>query len=112
MLRQLALALLVGCAWSVAIAAEPRSGIDLAAIDPSIPPRQDFWEFANGKWLATAQIPADRSAWDTFLEVREKTQGQLRGAIEAIDPNDQHHPERKKLADLYASFMDEAGVER
>src|SRR6185437_12540910 len=112
MLRQLALALLVGCAWSVAIAAEPRSGIDLAAIDPSIPPQQDFWKFANGKWLATAQIPADRSAWDTFSEVREKTQGQLRGAIEAIDPNDQDHPERKKLADLYASFMDEAGVEQ
>ncbi len=54
----------------------------------------------------------DRAAWDTFSEVREKTQGQLRSAIELIDPNDKDHPERRKLADLYASFMDEADVEK
>src|SRR5690242_849577 len=101
MRRQLLLSMMIGCAWSFAMAAEPHSGIDVAAIDRSIPPQQDFWQFANGKWLATSQIPADRSAWDTFSEVREKTQVQLRSAIEAIDPNDKDHPERRKLADLY-----------
>ncbi len=113
MLRQLALALTIASAWPAsAIAAEARSGIDLSAIDRSVPPQQDFWQFANGKWLATTQIPSDRPAWDTFSEVRETTQGQLRSAIESIDPNDKAHPEWRKLADLYASFMDEAGVEQ
>jgi predicted metalloendopeptidase len=95
-----------------AAAAERRSGIDTSAIDPAVRPQDDFWQFANGRWLAASSIPADRAAWDTFSEVREKTQGQLRSAIEAIDPNDKDHPERRKLADLYASFMDEAGVEQ
>jgi predicted metalloendopeptidase len=111
MLRQLALVFMIGCAWPVAVAAEPRSGIDTAAVDAGVPPQQDFWQFANGKWLASTAIPADRSAWDTFSEVREKTLGQLRGVIEAIDSNEKN-PERRKLADLYASFMNEAGVEQ
>ena len=91
--------------------AEPRSGIDVSAIDPAVSPRQDFWQFANGKWLASTPIPADRSAWDTFSELRETTQAQLRSVIEGIDPKDQAHPERRKLADLYGAFMDETGVE-
>jgi predicted metalloendopeptidase len=115
-LRQLAFLLLIGLvligvAAPAVRAAEPRSGIDVSAIDPSVRPQQDFWQYANGKWLAATPIPADRAGWDTFSEVREKTQAQLRAAIEAIDPNDKDHPERGKLADLYASFMDEAGVD-
>jgi predicted metalloendopeptidase len=113
MLRQFALALAIASTWPVsAMATESRSGIDLSAIDPSVPPQQDFWQFANGKWLARTEIPSDRPAWDTFSDVREKTQGQLRSAIESIDPNDTAHPERRKIADFYASFMDEAGVEQ
>jgi len=111
MLRYLVYLLVIGL-LAPAARAEPRSGIDTSAIDRTVPPQQDFWQFANGKWLASTPIPADRAGWDTFSEVRERTQGQLRSAIESIDPNDRDHPERRKLADLYASFMDEAGVDR
>jgi putative endopeptidase len=91
--------------------AEPRSGIDLAAIDPMVRPQQDFWQFANGGWLAATPIPADRAAWDTFSSVREATQQQLRDVIEGIDPRSPEGGEPRKLADLYGSFMDEAAVE-
>ena len=94
------------------LAAEPRSGIDVGAIDPSVRPQDDFWQYANGRWLAATPIPPDRPGWDTASEVREKTQDLLRRAIESIDPDDKRHPERRKLADLYASFMDEAGVDK
>jgi predicted metalloendopeptidase len=112
MFRQIALACVIGIASSVASMAGPRSGIDLTAIDPAVRPQDDFWQYANGKWLATTPIPADRSAWDTFSLLREATQQQLRDAIEGIDPNDPAHPERRKLADLYGAFMDEASVEQ
>ena len=91
--------------------AEPRSGIDLSSIDPGVRPQQDFWQFANGKWLAATPIPADRPAWDTFSAVREATQQQLRDVIEGIDPNSPDGSEPRKLADLYGSFMDEPRVE-
>ena len=112
MLRQFALAFIIGIASSVVSMAGPRSGIDLAAIDPAVRPQDDFWQYANGKWLAATSIPADRSSWDTFSQVRETTLSQLREAIEAIDPNEAAHPERRKLADFYHSFMNEAAAEQ
>jgi putative endopeptidase len=93
------------------VVAEPRSGVDLAAMDPAVRPQEDFWRFANGKWLAATPIPADRSGWDTFAQLREATVAQLRQVIEDIDPHEPI-PGRRRVADLYASFMDEAGVDR
>ena len=47
-----------------AAAAVPASrGIDLAGIDRSVAPGDDFFAYANGTWLKTTEIPADRSAW-------------------------------------------------
>ena len=109
MLRHFALACVIGLACPVMSMAEPRVGIDLSAIDSAVPPQQDFWQFANGKWLAATSIPSDHGAWDTFSQLREATQLQLRSVIESVDPAD---PARRKLADLYAAFMDEAGVEK
>ena len=91
--------------------AEPRSGIDLSSIDPVVRPQEDFWRFANGKWLDATPIPPDRAAWDTFSEVRETTQQQLRDVIEGIDRRSPEGSEQHKLADLYGSFMDETEVE-
>ena len=111
MLRKFILALAIGAAFAAAAMAEPRSGIDLSSIDPAVRPQEDFWQFANGKWLAATPIPADRAAWDTFSVVREATQQQLRDVIEGIDPGSADGSEPRKLADLYGSFMDEARVE-
>src|ERR1700753_2079444 len=99
MLRKFIFALAIILIGAGTAVAEHRSGIDLSSIDPGARPQEDFWQFANGKWLAATPIPQDRSAWNTFSEVREKTQAQLRSAIEAIDPKDPH-PEYRKIADL------------
>jgi putative endopeptidase len=103
-------ALSIGLAVAGAALAEPRSGIDISAIDPTVPPQQDFWQFANGKWLAATPIPADRSAWITFAALYETTQQQLR-EIEGIDRRRPDDSEPRKLADFYGSFVDEARVE-
>src|SRR3984957_3762467 len=111
MLRSFILAVAIGAASTAAVMAEPRSGIDLSAIDPAARPQDDFWQFANGKWLAATPIPPDRPGWNTFLAVYETTQQQLREAIEGIDQQSGEGGEPRKLADLYGSFMDEAGEE-
>jgi predicted metalloendopeptidase len=111
MLRTFILALAIGAASMAAVMAEPRSGIDLSSIDPAVRPQDDFWQFANGKWLAATPIPADRAAWNTFLSVYEATQRQLRDVIEGVDPRSPDGSEPRKLADFYGSFMDESRVE-
>ena len=36
-------------------------GIDPAAMDRTVRPGDDFYAYANGTWMKTAEIPADRS---------------------------------------------------
>ena len=108
MLRKLALlaALLLCAASSLA---QQRSGLALSSMDPGVRPQDDLWRFANGKWLARTEIPNDRAGWDTFAALRDTTQGQLRDLLEGLSASTDG--ERRKLSDLYASFMDEKTVE-
>jgi putative endopeptidase len=110
MFLRFALVIFIVIVGSSIARAEPRSGIDLSAIDPAVRPQDDFWQFATGKWLSATAIPPDRAAWDSFSVLRETTQAQLRKVIEDIGPRDPAHPERRKVADFYASFLDEAAV--
>ncbi|HUO79736.1 MAG TPA: hypothetical protein VMU00_06310, partial [Steroidobacteraceae bacterium] len=57
-----ALALLVGVA-APASAPRPaigRHGLDLAGRDPAVRPGDDFYQYADGRWLAETALPADR----------------------------------------------------
>ncbi|MEG1051594.1 MAG: M13 family peptidase, partial [Janthinobacterium sp.] len=89
------------------------SGIDVQYIDPAVRVQDDFFTHLNGKWLATAEIPADKSSWGSFAKLRDDTTPQLRGIIEATqqDKNKKAGSEAQKIADLYASYMDEAKLE-
>jgi putative endopeptidase len=40
-------------------------GVDLAAMDTSVKPGDDFYRYVNGKWLDSFKIPADRAAYGT-----------------------------------------------
>ncbi len=37
-------------------------GIDLTARDLTVPPGEDFFRYVNGTWLASTEIPADRTS--------------------------------------------------
>jgi hypothetical protein len=100
MLRKFILAWVIGAGCLGVALAEPRSGIDVSAIDPTVRSQDDFWRFANGKWLVATSIPADRAAWDTFSVLRETTQQQLRDVLETIDPRSPEGTEPRKLIDF------------
>ena len=108
-MRALVFLLLLVVLSPIAATAQQRSGIDLSTIDKAVRPQEDLWRYANGKWLAATDIPADRSSWDSFGIVREATQGQLRDVLEGLGAD--VSGERRKLADFYASFMDETKAE-
>ncbi|WP_090189293.1 MULTISPECIES: M13 family metallopeptidase [unclassified Duganella] len=97
-------------AFASAHDAAPISGIDLPNMDTSVRPQDDFFTYLNGSWLKTTEIPADKSSWGTFAKLRDDTLPQLRGLIEKAEADKQRKAgsEAQKIADLYASFMDEA----
>jgi len=91
----------------------PISGIDVQYIDPSVRAQDDFFVHLNGKWLKTTEIPADKSSWGSFAKLRDDTQPQLLGLIEAAqkDSHKKAGSDTQKIGDLYASFMDEKKLE-
>ncbi len=92
-----------------------RSGIDLASLDPSVRPQDDFFAFANGTWLAETQIPADRGRYGSFDILRETAEADCRRIVDdlgaQVDAGTLVDPTRRKVADLYRSFMAVDAVE-
>jgi putative endopeptidase len=100
-------------ASAATVAAAPTIGIDLAGIDHAAKPGDDFFAYANGTWLQTAEIPADRSSTGTFLKVFEKAQQRTADLIrDAGKDNPAAGSNTRKIADYYAAFMDEATIEK
>lgn len=94
-------------------AAAPTSGIDLAGIDKSVKPGDDFDEYANGAWKKATEIPADRSNMSTGYYVFEKAEKRNADLIQGLEKaNPAAGTDERKIADYYAAFMDEAGIEQ
>ncbi|MES2742305.1 MAG: M13-type metalloendopeptidase [Pseudomonadota bacterium] len=106
------MSLLTGLAHAAAADQDrpPRSGIELQYIDPGVRAQDDFFAHLHGGWLKTTAIPADKASWGAFAILREATLPRLRAIIEAAQQRTPKQPgsENQKMADLYASFMNEA----
>src|SRR5678815_2616182 len=59
-------------------------GVDLAAMDTSVKPGDDFYRYVNGKWLDTFQMPADRAGYGTGTVVFEKTEADLHAILDEV----------------------------
>ncbi len=84
-------------------------GVDLSARDPAIKPGDDFWRYANNRWFAANPIPADRQAYGVGTVLSEDVEAQLRAIVQEADRG--NDPVSRQVAAMYASWMDEAGIE-
>ena len=85
-------------------------GVDLTARDQKVKPGDDFFDYANGGWLARTPIPPVQASASAGRDIFNLTQEQLRALIEtsAAKPTT---PTAAQIGGLYKSFMDEAAVE-
>ena len=72
----------------------------------------DFYQYACGNWIKTAQLPADRPDWDSFGEVEEENLAVLRTILEkAAVGGTKRDQIDQKIGDFYGACMDESAVE-
>jgi predicted metalloendopeptidase len=91
--------------------AQPTSGVDLGALDKRVRAQDDFYARANNGWLKHASFPPDKLYIGPTERLIDLTQSQLQALVMSAQSR-ADDPEARKLADLYASFMDEATVAR
>ncbi len=84
------------------------SGIELANMNTTVRPQDDFFRYVNGTWLATTEIPADRNTTGVFMDLRDKAREDVRTIIEEVasETDLETGSDEQKVADLYNSFMD------
>src|SRR5690606_4358905 len=87
-------------------------GVDLTARKESVRPGDDFFHYANGTWMDTFEIPADRIRWGAFDILRDQSDQQVRALIEELAAGS-HAPgsPEQKVGDFYASWMDTAAAD-
>ncbi|TCP36016.1 M13 family metallopeptidase [Sphingomonas sp. BK235] len=88
-------------------------GVDLTARDTAVKPGDDFWTYANGQWDKTTPIAADRQTAGPAVVLSDTAELQVRRILEdaSSDPA-AIGPSAPQIGALYASFMDQAAIER
>jgi len=82
-------------------------GIDLAQMDKSVAPGDDFANHVNGNWYEHFEIPADRASYGIFTSLRERSTEQVRNIIDDLSTSDPADGSiEQKVADYYSTWMD------
>ena len=88
----------------------PGPAVNVAYMDRSVRPGDDFYDYANGNWIKNTEIPADRAGTAPALPLADEMEKRVKDIILEVAKSpagDEAH----KISDLYNSFMDEAGIE-
>ena len=85
---------------------------DLTAIDKTVEPCVDFYQYSCGNWMKNNPIPADKTRWGRFNELDEHNLYILRDLVDQAQAPGKHSAIQQKVGDHYAACMDESTVEK
>ena len=87
------------------------TSLDATTFDRTVRPQDDLFRYVNGPWLREAQIPEDKALIGAFVVLRDRAEEAVREIV-TEEPGEDPDPIRAKIADLYASYMDEQRLEQ
>src|SRR2546423_1846218 len=85
-------------------------GLDLAGMDKSVNPGDDFFSYANGEWMKTTPIPNDRSSYGVADHLVEEANRRTADLIKEAGKS-ARDSEASKVGDYYDAYMDEKATE-
>ena len=94
--------------------AQKIQGINVSNMDLSVKPNEDFYKFVNGGWLKKNEIPADKTRWGTYDELRQKTDIDALNILKEATENPKYksNTDQGKAVNLYKSILDTVGRDK
>jgi len=106
-----ALALDAPLAWAQTTALH--AGLDRAGFDAGVRPQDDLFKAANGQWLKDTPIPADKSDYGIFIQLRDRSDERVRKIVEELAARTPPAGSvEQKIGSFYRSYMDEAAIDK
>src|SRR2546423_14068536 len=98
-------------AFALALAALAQTGghgFDKSRMDETASACNDFYQYANGNWLKTTEIPAAFSTWGSFNVLAENNRKTLHEILEesARDTKAKHGSTEPTIGDFLATCLD------
>jgi len=106
------------CAESKGDNAPPAESSSLRShMDFSVPPSENFYQYAAGAWMRNNPIPPGYPSWNTFQVLRVQSQERLKTVLDdliaASNSNDTTLTvDQAKVAAFYSAALDEEAIER
>ncbi|ERI62839.1 peptidase family M13 [Capnocytophaga sp. oral taxon 863 str. F0517] len=103
------LSLLVACGHPAkeTLSKVEEKGLDLSAMDTSVRPQDDFYNYVNGNWMKTAQIPSDKTSWGTYYMLDDLTEANCLSILDDLIQKDYPEgSEGQKIQTLYRQYVD------
>ncbi|HZT58607.1 MAG TPA: M13 family metallopeptidase [Pyrinomonadaceae bacterium] len=104
-------AALAACALGLAVLAQSGGhGFDKSRMDTAVVACNDFYNYANGNWMKTTQIPAAFPSWGSFNILNENNRNTLHEILEEAAKNAtaKSGSTEQKIGDFYSTCMDES----
>ncbi|HWB93410.1 MAG TPA: M13 family metallopeptidase [Puia sp.] len=89
-----------------------RKFIDPANMDLSVRPGDNFYLYADGKWIKNNPVPASKTRWGSFDALRVESLARLRALLESAAAGAATDTKLAKIGDFYISGMDSTNLER
>lgn len=83
-------------------------GITLEYMDTLVKPGDDFFRYVNGTWFDKTEIPADRTRWGSFDELRQNTDKDALAILKEAGQNKKLDPksDQAKAVAVFETYLD------
>jgi len=92
-------------------AAPLKSGVEMTGMDLTVRPQDDYYAYANGKWLQETEIPADQFGWGSYMTLRDDSLSDVQAIVDEVAGDAVDSEAAAKIGNFYSAYMNEELVE-
>jgi putative endopeptidase len=86
--------------------------LNVASMDRTVNPCEDFYAYSCGNWMKNNPIPADQTSWSVYGKLYEDNLNYLHGILEEASKTANRDAVTQEIGDYYGACMNEAAIEK